>query len=116
VDPLLTKPADGGPILPQREAPDVSNPHPSHDPPIELTDQHRMLLTIRDTLYEGSWEDFEADLRARAEDRPHVFETVRTSPEMKATIAGHLAMIDQMRRWERQAGRTLSGQEGAGTS
>lgn len=65
-----------------------------------LTVEHRMLLRIRDTLYEGSWEDFVEDLRARAEDRPHVFETVATSPELKATIAAHLAMIDAMRRWE----------------
>lgn len=67
-----------------------------------------MLLRMRDTLYEGSWEDFERDLRARAEGQPHVFETVPTSPEMKATIGTHLAMIEQMRAWETQHRSTLS--------
>jgi len=65
-----------------------------------LNEQHRMLLRIRDTLYEGSWDDFEHDLRSRAEGRPHVFETVPTSPEMLATIDLHLVMINRMRHWE----------------
>ena len=73
----------------------------------QLSDEHRMLLRIRDTLYEGNWEDFVEDLRARAEERPHVFETVPRSPEMKATIENHLAMIDAMRAWEAQHARTL---------
>ena len=59
-----------------------------------------MLLRMRDTLYEGSWEDFERDLQARAQGEPHVFETLATSPQMKATIESHLAMIDTMRTWE----------------
>jgi hypothetical protein len=73
-----------------------------------LTAEHRMLLRIRDTLYEGNWDDFEADLRARVEDRPHVFETVATSPEMKATIAHHLTMIAAMREWEADHDCTLA--------
>ena len=81
-----------------------------------LTDEHRMLLRIRDTLYEGSWEDFARDLRARAEDRPHVFETVPASSHMKATIASHLAMIDQMQSWEAKHGRTLSADDPADTA
>lgn len=76
-----------------------------------LTEQHRMLLNMRDTLYESSWADFERDLHARAENHPHVFETVPTSPEMKATIGTHLAMIDDMRRWEERAGRLLCAAE-----
>ena len=73
----------------------------------QLTDEHRMLLRMRETLYEGSWDDFVEDLRARAEDRPHVFETVPTSPEMRTTIASHLAMIEAMREWEARHARTL---------
>jgi len=72
-----------------------------------LTDDHRMLLHIRDTLYEGSWEDFVHDLYARAEGRPHVFEIVPASEGMKATIAGHLRMINDMREWEVAQGRLL---------
>ncbi len=73
-----------------------------------LNDEHRMLLRIRDTLYEGSWEDFVRDLHARAQGRPHVFETVTDSPAMKATIENHLVMIDEMQTWELQQQRTLS--------
>jgi len=72
-----------------------------------LSDEQRMLVQIRDALYEGSWEDFLADLRARAESRPHVFETVPTSPAMKSTIARHVSLIDEMRRWEGQHGRPI---------
>jgi hypothetical protein len=79
-----------------------------------LSDEQRMLLRMRDILYEGSWDDFERDLRARAEGRPHVFETVLTSPEMLATIGSHLAMIDSMRMWETKQGVVLSA-EAAGT-
>ncbi len=77
-----------------------------------LTDDQRMLLRIRDTLYEGSWEDFVHDLRARAEGRPHVFEIVPASERMKATITGHLAMIEQMQSWEAAHGRALRADEG----
>lgn len=73
-----------------------------------LTDEERMLLRIRDTLYEGSWEDFVRDLRARAQGQQHVFETVTDSPPMKSTIASHLLMIDKMQAWEAQHGRSLS--------
>lgn len=72
-----------------------------------LSDEHRMLLDIRDTLYDGSWESFARDLEARRKSKPHVFETVADSPEMLATIATHLALIDEMRAWERRSGRIL---------
>ncbi len=74
---------------------------------IELTGEQRMLLQIRDTLYEGSWEDFVTDLRRRADGRPHVFETVALSPAMKATIAQHLGLIAQMQAWEHDLGHPL---------
>lgn len=73
-----------------------------------LTDEHRMLLTMRDTLYEGDWSDFEADLSARSAGRPHVFVTVETSPAMMATIRRHLALIAEMRDWEESSGQRLS--------
>ena len=78
------------------------------DATFPLTEEHRMLLRIRDTLYEGSWEDFAGDLRARAQGRPHVFDTVPPSPAVKATIERHITMIDAMQAWETLHGRTLS--------
>ena len=67
---------------------------------LPLTEEMRMLVRIRDTLYEGSWEDFVSDLRARAAGRPHVYTIVPDSPEMTATIGNHLALIDKMQAWE----------------
>jgi hypothetical protein len=78
-----------------------------------LTEEHRMLLTIRDTLYEGSWADFAADLEARRRSAPHVFQTVPDSPQMLATIGSHLALIDEMRSWEGRTGRLLHADEAA---
>lgn len=76
---------------------------------LDLTDEHRMLLDIRDTLYEGSWDDFKADLAARAASKPHVFETVPASVDVQETIHSHLALIDAMSAWERRHGRRLTG-------
>ena len=75
---------------------------------LELTADHRLLLQMRDTLYEGSWADFVRDLRARAEERPHVFDTIPDTPGMKDTINYHLTLIDQMQAWETAHQQTLS--------
>lgn len=72
-----------------------------------LTDEQRMLLDLRDVLYEGSWEDFRNDLKARQESRPHVFEIVPPSPGLKETIERHLGVIDELERWERRHGHPL---------
>lgn len=77
----------------------------------ELTDEHRMLLNIRDTLYEGSWDDFKSDLAARAASKPHVFETAPASEDVQETIHSHLALIEVMSAWERRHGRRLSGRD-----
>ncbi len=79
----------------------------SHNP-LELTAEHRMLLRMRDTLYEGAWGDFSRDLRARVDGKPHVFETVPTSAAMRDTIAHHLSLIAEMDEWEQKCGETLS--------
>ncbi len=73
-----------------------------------LTDEQRMLVRMRDTLYEGNWDDFARDLEARASGGRHVFETVPTSPAMKNTIAHHLSLISEMAGWEERFGETLS--------
>jgi len=74
---------------------------------VELTDEQRMLVTIRDTLYDGKWDDFERDLRDRQAGRPYVFELLPPSDRLRATIASHLAIIDGLRRWEKEHGVTL---------
>jgi hypothetical protein len=80
---------------------------PSAGETMPLDDERRMLLRMRDTLYEGSWTDFVHDLDARATDRPHVFATVPASDEMRATIARHLDLISEMSEWERRNHRRL---------
>jgi len=67
-----------------------------------------MLLQVRELLYEGNWDDFEQDLRARLAGMPHVFDTIPDTPGMKATITRHLALIDRLRQAERNLGRALS--------
>ena len=79
-----------------------------------LTDEHRMLLDIRDTLYEGSWEDFKRDLEARRRSQPHVFDTVPDSPQMLQTIREHLLLIGEMWNWEKTHGTTLRSGRNAG--
>ena len=74
---------------------------------LPLTEEQRMLIQIRDTLYEGSWDDFLDDLRARAEGRPHVFALNSASPEFKTTIERHVDLIEKLREWEREHRRTL---------
>lgn len=73
-----------------------------------LTDEHRMLLRMRDTLYEGDWGDFARDLEARASGQAHVFDTVAPNQAMNETIARHLDLITEMARWEKRFGRRLT--------
>lgn len=77
-------------------------------PSFPLSEEQRMLLEIRDSLYEGCWEDFERDLEARQANKPHVFETVPESAHMLRTISTHLVLIREMRGWEQAHGVTLT--------
>jgi hypothetical protein len=85
----------------------IPPPGPSPDDLPELTPEQQMLVDLRDILYEGSWEDFRSDLKARRESRPHVFDVVPPSPRLKETIDRHLRVIDELDRWERRHSRTL---------
>ena len=76
-------------------------------PPVELSAEQRMLLDIRDTLYDGSWEDFIRDLQARLDGQPHVFDIVPDSPGFADTIRSHLGIVEQLQTWEQETGRTL---------
>lgn len=64
-----------------------------------------MLVSIRDTLYEGSWEDFIADLSARAEGKPHIFDTITISSNLQDTIRSHLDLIAEIRSREESRGQ-----------
>lgn len=84
-----------------------AGPCPEEVDPSNLTDEQRMLVMIRDTLYEGSWGDFMHDLQARRDSKPHVFDIVPASDTLRATICAHLAQIAQLRSWEQKHGATL---------
>ena len=77
----------------------------------ELSPEQQMLVDLRDILYEGSWEDFRSDLKARQESRPHVFDVVPPSLRLRETIDRHLRVIDELDSWERQYARTLRSRE-----
>lgn len=82
-------------------------PPPNRQP--ELTAEQRMLVDLRDVLYEGSWDDFRSDLQARSLDRPHVYDVVPPSSRTQQIIDRHLQVIDGLERWEGCYGIVLRG-------
>jgi hypothetical protein len=82
------------------------DPHADVDP-ANLTPEQRMLINIRDTLYEGSWDDFAHDLEARLDSRSPVFDIVPASDRLKDTIRSHLMLIERLRAWEQKHGTVL---------
>ena len=67
-----------------------------------LTEEERMLVLLRDELYEGDWNDFAQDLRDRLEGKPHVFEIQPASPRLQDTIRRHLQLITALHQRERR--------------
>lgn len=66
-----------------------------------LTTQDKMLITLRDELYFGSWERMEADLRDRLKGRPYIFKLVNRIEE-------DLKRIEKLKAYESQHGINLS--------
>ena len=58
-----------------------------------LTASERMLVTLRDELYGGRWEEMETDLEQRLGGRPYVF-------KLASRIEDDLARIKKMRAFE----------------
>ena len=54
-----------------------------------LTSEERMLVLLKGELYEGSWDEMKADLRARLEGRPYIF-------KLAHRIADDLTRIDKL--------------------
>jgi len=52
-----------------------------------------MLVVLKRELYEGSWDDMQADLEARLEGRPYIFKLVNR-------IGDDLERIDRLRAFE----------------
>jgi hypothetical protein len=66
-----------------------------------LSSEERMLVVLNRELYEGSWDEMIADLRARLDGRPYIF-------KLANRIADDLKRIERLRKFEQDAGVTLS--------
>jgi hypothetical protein len=66
-----------------------------------MTSEERMLVVLKRELYEGSWDEMVADLKARLEGRPYIF-------KLAHRIADDLERIDRLRKFEAQCGADLS--------
>lgn len=65
-----------------------------------MTREERMLVVLQGELYEGSWDEMAADLRARLEGRPYVF-------KLAHRIADDLERIDRLKGFEQRYGVLL---------
>lgn len=79
----------------------AAQPDPVREFVERMTDEQRMLVVLKRELYEGSWDEMVADLKARLEGRPYIF-------KLAHRIADDLDRIEQLRAFERQAGVDLS--------
>ncbi len=66
-----------------------------------MSNEERMLVVLKRELYEGSWEEMAADLKARLEGRPYIF-------KLAHRIADDLERIDGLMKFEDQSGIDLS--------
>ena len=58
-----------------------------------LTGEESLLVTLRDELYEGSWDDMIADLGNRLEGKPYIF-------KLASRIEADLARIERLKNFE----------------
>ncbi len=61
-----------------------------------MTREDRMLVVLKRELYEGSWHEMAADLRARLDGKPFIFKLVHR-------IEDDLARIERLRTFEASA-------------
>jgi len=66
-----------------------------------MTREERMLVVLNRELYEDSWDEMVADLKARLEGRPFIF-------KLAHRIADDLGRIEKLREFERSTGAVLS--------
>jgi hypothetical protein len=66
-----------------------------------LEPYERVLVELKDALYEGSWERVLRDLRGRQAGQPYVY-------KLSQTISRDIAAIERMQAYERQQGVDLS--------
>ena len=65
-----------------------------------LSPEEKQLLLLRNELYDGSWDDMEADLRHRLDRKPYIFRLMNR-------IEDDLARISRLRLYEEEHGVDL---------
>ena len=60
-----------------------------------MPSEERMLVLLKRELYEGSWDEMVADLKARLDNRPYIF-------KLAHRITDDLERIDRLREFERR--------------
>lgn len=66
-----------------------------------MSKAEKMLVAVRDELYEGSWEMMLKDLEARMRGKPYVF-------KLANRIEDDIAAIKRLRKFERENGVDLA--------
>ncbi len=66
-----------------------------------LTSEERLLITLRDELYSGSWENLKQDLLDRLHGKPYIF-------KLSTRIEEDLKRIDKLERYEQEHGINLA--------
>jgi hypothetical protein len=66
-----------------------------------LASGERLLITLRDELYEGSWDKMLGDLRDRLAKRPYIF-------KLSSRIENDIAAIEKLGAYEQAAGVNLA--------
>jgi hypothetical protein len=66
-----------------------------------LSSEEKMLIKIRDELYEGSWDNMKQDLENRLAGKPYIFKLV-------SRIEHDLQAVEILMQYERQKGVNLA--------
>ena len=66
-----------------------------------LSDEHRMLIVLKEELYEGLWEPMLDDLRNRLAGKPYIFKLVHR-------IQDDIERIEEMQQFENENGVKLA--------
>lgn len=66
-----------------------------------LEPYERVLIDVKDQLYEGSWDRILGDLRARLDGKPYIF-------KLSQTIARDVAAVERMKSYEMRNKVSLS--------
>ncbi len=99
-NPKITKPSDNHRPSGEKEVDrEFSNIAP-REFFSRLSPEESQLLLVRESLYDGSWEEMEADMRHRLERKPYIF-------RLQNRIEEDLARIHYLKRYEMQKGVDL---------